>query len=82
MSPFGEQHEPMQGLHHNMAMGDVGGVGGHGMAEAVWNPRGGGMQLDGNNPKASPKSCMMSACSLSDGVRIGMYELLRNELNN
>ncbi|XP_038061254.1 ankyrin repeat domain-containing protein 17-like isoform X2 [Patiria miniata] len=50
VSPYGEQHEPMSGMHHNMAMGDVGGVPAHGMAEAVWNP-GATMQLDGTNPK-------------------------------
>ncbi|XP_022091038.1 ankyrin repeat and KH domain-containing protein mask-like isoform X2 [Acanthaster planci] len=50
VSPFGEQHEPMAGMHHNMAMGDMGGVTGHGMAEAVWNPAP-TMHLDGTNPK-------------------------------
>ena len=50
VGPYGEQHEPMSGMHHSMTMGDVGGVGGHGMAEVVWNP-GAAMQLDTTSPK-------------------------------
>ena len=55
MSPF---EEPMQrGLHHNMAMGDVGGgVRGRGMDEALWNPSS-NLQLDGTNPKVGLVSC-------------------------
>ncbi|XP_038062452.1 uncharacterized protein LOC119732939 [Patiria miniata] len=50
VSRFGEQHEPMSGMHHNMAMGDGGGVTAHGMAGTVWNPVA-TMQLHGTNPK-------------------------------
>ncbi|XP_038062829.1 uncharacterized protein LOC119733303 [Patiria miniata] len=50
VSRFGEQHEPMSGMHHNMAMGDGGGVTAHGMAGVVWNPVA-TMQLHGTSPK-------------------------------
>ncbi|XP_033643957.1 ankyrin repeat domain-containing protein 17-like isoform X1 [Asterias rubens] len=52
MAPVSPFEEPMQrGLHHNMAMGDVGGgVRGRGMDEALWNPSS-NLQLDGTNPK-------------------------------
>ncbi|XP_038062642.1 uncharacterized protein LOC119733140 [Patiria miniata] len=50
VSRFGEQHEPMSGMHHNMAMGDGGGVTAHGMAGMVWNPVA-TVQLHGTNPK-------------------------------
>ncbi|XP_038062646.1 uncharacterized protein LOC119733146 [Patiria miniata] len=50
VSRFGEQHEPMSGMHHNMAMGDGGGVTAHGMAGTVWNPVA-TMQLHGTNLK-------------------------------
>ncbi|XP_038062882.1 uncharacterized protein LOC119733369 [Patiria miniata] len=50
VSRFGEQHEPMSGMHHNMAMGDGGGMTAHGMAGTVWNPVA-TMQLHSTNPK-------------------------------
>ncbi|XP_038062308.1 uncharacterized protein LOC119732775 [Patiria miniata] len=52
VSRFGEQHEPMSGMHHNMAMGDGGAVTAHGMAGAVWNPVA-AMQLHGTDPKTA-----------------------------
>ncbi|XP_038061734.1 uncharacterized protein LOC119732349 [Patiria miniata] len=50
VSRFGEKHEPMSGMHHNMAMGDGGGVTAHGMAGTVWHPVA-TMQLQVTNPK-------------------------------
>ncbi|XP_038062847.1 uncharacterized protein LOC119733329 [Patiria miniata] len=50
VSRFGEQHEPMSGMHHNMAMEDGGGVTAHGKAGTVWNPVA-AMQLHGTIPK-------------------------------
>ncbi|XP_038062545.1 uncharacterized protein LOC119733036 [Patiria miniata] len=50
VNQFGEQHEPVSGMHHNMAMGYGGGVTAHGMTGMVWNPVA-TMQLRGTNLK-------------------------------
>ncbi|XP_038056805.1 uncharacterized protein LOC119728584 [Patiria miniata] len=50
VSRFGELHEPMAGMHRDVAMGDVGGMPPHGMTGVVWNPVA-TMQLHCINPK-------------------------------